>query len=151
LEIRVPGKITFVWAADNSGVSILNNRLFDLHFTSLTNETSALTWNDTPTLREFADWNGNVYEPALTNGSTDVMSSIADIKKADLVIYPNPSAGAFTLTVNQAITRNIDVTVYNASGMIVYQKLNVPANGIKPSKLTRALYPKALYAECKEQ
>jgi len=141
----VPGKITFVWATDNSGISILNDKLFDLHFTSLTNETSALTWNDTPTLREFADWNGNVYEPALTNGSTDVMSSIADIKKTDLVIYPNPSAGAFTLTVNQAITRNIDVTVYNASGMIVYQKLNVPANGNQTIEINPGTLPEGVY------
>ena len=64
----VPGKITFVWAADAQGINIPNNIFFNLNFTYISG-TSAVNWSDNPTPREFADYDGNIFVPAYVNGS----------------------------------------------------------------------------------
>jgi hypothetical protein len=64
----VPGKITFVWAADAQGINIPNNIFFNLNFTYISG-TSAVNWSDNPTPREFADYDGNVFVPAYVNGN----------------------------------------------------------------------------------
>ncbi len=65
-----PGKLTFVWAADLQGINIADGNFFNIDFTWLGSTlTSALTWSDNPTLREFADYNGNIFVPTYINGS----------------------------------------------------------------------------------
>jgi len=64
------GKLTFVWAADLQGINIADGNFFNIDFTWLGSTlTSALTWSDNPTLREFADYNGNIFVPVYNNGS----------------------------------------------------------------------------------
>jgi len=65
-----PGHITFVWAAELQGITILNNEFFDINFTWLgSNSTSPVIWSDNPTPREFSDWDGNIFVPTYVNGS----------------------------------------------------------------------------------
>ena len=139
---KIPGQLTFVWAADVAGVSIANGKLCDLHFTTLTNETSIISWSDSPTLREYTDWNGNAYEASYIDGMTDVTTSIAETNNASLSIYPNPNNGSFNLILNNKV-QSMDVRVYNAMGSLVFQKLFANINNsleINLSDLPKGIY-----------
>ena len=98
----VAGKITFVWAADDNSVSIANDKLFDLHFTSSSADaSSSVEWSDTPTAREFGDWDGNIFEPAYANGSVGAITGIGELSNNQLVIYPNPANDFVTVKNNE--------------------------------------------------
>jgi hypothetical protein len=115
------GQLTFVWAADAAGVSIANGKLCDLHFTTLANETSIISWSNSPTLCEYTDWNGTVYEANYANGSTDVTTSIGNLENASVNIYPNPNDGKFNLLLDKNI-QSVDIRIFNAMGALVFQK-----------------------------
>ncbi|HNY07296.1 MAG TPA: cohesin domain-containing protein, partial [Bacteroidales bacterium] len=87
-----PGQLTFVWAADANGINITNAKLFDLHFNSLSSETSTINWSDEPTIREYADWNGNISTPKYADGTIG-----NTLDNSSLTIYPNPNDGSFLL------------------------------------------------------
>ena len=62
------GHLTFVWASDAQGINIPDNIFFNLNFTYISG-TSAVSWSDNPTPREFADYDGNIFVPTYVNGS----------------------------------------------------------------------------------
>ncbi len=63
------GKITFIWAASSQGVNLIDGNFFDLDFTWLgSTETSPVSWEDSPTPREFSDYNGLILTPSYTDG-----------------------------------------------------------------------------------
>jgi len=55
--------------------------------------------------------------------------------RTDISVYPNPSNGTFTLELKSVQSQNFDVTVYNPLGVVVYQQLNVAANGKYSTKI----------------
>jgi len=70
INSSIPGKVSFVWAA-NTPVTILDNTFFELKFATNAAGTSIIAWSDNPTPREFADWDGNNFEPIYENGSVN--------------------------------------------------------------------------------
>ena len=89
-----PGHLTFVWAADATGISIPDNTCFNMDFTWNGNSASTpVTWSDVPTVREFGDWDGNIFEPSYTNGSiTGAPLGISKTEAQTVKVYPNPAS-----------------------------------------------------------
>ncbi len=96
----VPGKLTFVWAADNAGITIQEDLFFNLNFTwNGSNSTSPLNWSDIPTQREFGDWNGNIFIPSYNNGSvTGAPVGIHENNAQNLRVFPNPASEMVDIT-----------------------------------------------------
>jgi hypothetical protein len=62
-----------------------------------------------------------------------------------VAVYPNPSTGIFTLELNLVKSQNFDVTVYNSLGVVVYQQLNVAANGKYSTEISSGDLPEGIY------
>ena len=112
-----PGQLTFVWAADADGINIANAKLFDLHFNSLSSETSTINWSDEPTTREYADWNGNISTPKYTDGTIE-----NTLDNSSLTIYPNPNDGSFLLNFGSVKNPVTSVKIVNMLGGVVYEE-----------------------------
>jgi len=118
---NVPGTITFVWAAETSGISISDATLFNMNFTSLTNDESTLAWSNQPTAIEFSDYEGNVFAPVFANGAT---TGINELAGSSLNIYPNPVNNQSTIIYSTNATSNVRVSLFNTMG----QEVSVLAN-----------------------
>jgi hypothetical protein len=83
-----PGKLAFIWAGLNNGISIPDSTFFTINFEWLgSSSTSPLNWTDDPTPREFGDYDGVVFYPSFTNGSvTGTTSPPLKLDLADIVI-----------------------------------------------------------------
>ena len=53
---------------------------------------------------------------------------------ADAFIYPNPSTGKFSLTLNGAVQK-VDITILDLTGKVVYRKTNVAINKSEPLEI----------------
>ena len=63
------GKITFIWAASSQGVNLVDGNFFNINFIwQGSSAMSIISWNDSPTPREFSDYNGLIFAPTYTNG-----------------------------------------------------------------------------------
>jgi hypothetical protein len=64
-----PGILSVIWAASLQGITIADGTFFNLDFTWLgSTDTSPVAWTDSPTQREFSDYNGMVIVPIYTDG-----------------------------------------------------------------------------------
>jgi|GEM_PF-219507 len=113
----VAGKLTFVWAADEKGINLTNDKLFELHFNAISSEASSISWSDIPTAREFGDYDGNIFVPAYANGSIGAITGIENLNNNCPVIYPNPASGNVNIVVTNSISK---IEVINYMGMVVY-------------------------------
>ncbi|HNY08129.1 MAG TPA: cohesin domain-containing protein, partial [Bacteroidales bacterium] len=105
-----PGHLTFVWAAETEGINIPDGNFFTLGFTwnGQAGQTSALAWSDDPTIREFGDFDGNIFVPSYINGQ----------------IYgyiPGPKIGFETVTNVEAGPVSVPVHTYNMSNLGAFQ------------------------------
>ncbi|MFA5727511.1 MAG: T9SS type A sorting domain-containing protein, partial [Saccharofermentanaceae bacterium] len=114
-----PGKLTFVWAADFNGITIDNDKLLDLHFTASSQDAVSLTWGDVPTLREFADYNGNLFTPAFMNGGVGNVLGIENLSNDPLMVYPNPAKDYMVLKTLETMQ---GVRIFNSSGKQVFDQ-----------------------------
>ncbi len=64
---------------------------------------------------------------------------------SSLAVYPNPSKGMFKIAVNQSDVKNVELRVYNASGMMVYLKPSVSVNGNKSVEINLSSLPEGVY------
>jgi len=96
----VPGKLTFVWAADTEGITMEENLFFNLHFTwNGLQSTSPVNWTDIPTQREIGDWNGNIFVPTYNNGSvTGAPVGMNENNAQFLTAFPNPAFDKIEIT-----------------------------------------------------
>jgi hypothetical protein len=114
-----PGKLTFVWAADASGISITDEIFCDLHFISNSIDPSEISWSDMPTIREVADSEGAIFAPNLINGTVGGNSGFENTIFSQLVIYPNP-AKDFVMVRSTGELQS--VRIFNNLGEVVYDK-----------------------------
>jgi len=140
-----PGQLTFVWAADDRGINIADGTLCNLRFTTKTSGQSTLSFENNPTLKEFSDYEGNLFEPKYTNGVVGSTTGISEQNLTEISVYPNPSNGTFTLELISVKSQNFDVTVYNPLGVAVYQQLNVAANGKYSTEIGSGDLPEGIY------
>ena len=140
-----PGQLTFVWAADDRGINIADGTLCNLRFTTKASGQSTLSFENNPTLKEFSDYEGNLFEPKYTNGVVGSTTGISEQNLTEISVYPNPSNGTFTLELISVKSQNFDVTVYNPLGVAVYQQLNVAANGKYSTEIGSGDLPEGIY------
>ncbi|MCK9423427.1 MAG: T9SS type A sorting domain-containing protein [Bacteroidales bacterium] len=114
-----PGKLTFVWAADANGISIADEKLCELHFTSYSSEASVIAWSDFPTTREFASYDGSFFIPVYTNGALGPIAGIGIPNDHRLLIYPNPALDFVTIRSGDVIK---SVKLFNNLGKVVFDK-----------------------------
>jgi hypothetical protein len=116
-----PGLITFVWAADSQGITINDGVLCNLNFTSTTTGEPDLSFTGNPTLVEFTDYEGNIFEPVLMKSVPGRNLSGESV----LFIYPNPGKGIFNLRMDKEIQGQVNLKITNALGGIVFEEKNV--------------------------
>ncbi|MCK9421398.1 MAG: T9SS type A sorting domain-containing protein [Bacteroidales bacterium] len=137
----LPGKLTFVWAADANGISIANGKLADLHFTSFTTgstDNSAITWGDTPTIREFADYTGTIFTPVFINGGVGNALGLENLNNDPVMVYPNPAKDFIMLKTSDMMH---GIQICTVTGQEIYnQILNAKETRISTSDFKPGLY-----------
>ena len=139
-----PGLLTFVWAADASGVSLVDQVLCNLHFISNSTDESALSFDSSPTSIEFTDYEGNAFTPDMVEGSIKSTTGIGTANQTGLSVYPNPSNGKFDIHFTSGQTM-VNVKVVNATGAVVFEEkeINVATSHAKSMDLSNQ--PKGVY------
>ena len=123
------GKITFVWAAETSGISIFDDRLFALHFRATGTDITTISWADQPTSIEFASWDGDVFQPIVTNTTIDMATGISGSETGNITLFPNPSQGLISLKYQPPVQETINLLIINGMGKNVYLEKEIPVNG----------------------
>ncbi|MCK9424077.1 MAG: T9SS type A sorting domain-containing protein [Bacteroidales bacterium] len=139
-----PGSLTFVWAANTNGVSIVDDVLCTLHFISNSNDASVLSFEGNPTPVEFSDYDGNIFTPDLIEGAVKSATGIGTTNLSAFSIYPNPNNGKFYLRFDPGKT-SVNIKVVNALGITVFEEkdINVAASHSKTMDLSNQ--PKGVY------
>jgi hypothetical protein len=139
-----PGLLTFVWAADVSGISIADAILCNLHFISNSNDASALTFAVTPTPVEFTDYDGNAFAPEMAEGSVKSATGIGTSASTAFSIYPNPNNGKFFIHFNTARTA-VSVKIANALGIVVFEEKDINVSASQSKTMDLSNQPKGVY------
>jgi hypothetical protein len=139
-----PGFMTFVWAADISGVTIRNSVLCNLHFTSTSAESSSLEFVNAPTQQEFSDFDGVLFEPQVINGAVKSATGIGETNLQGLSVYPNPNNGKFTLRFDSG-KGSVNIRIMNALGSVVYEEANVQVTAGRIKTIDLSAQPKGIY------
>jgi hypothetical protein len=133
-----PGKLTFVWAADANGISIADGKLAELHFTSASADASSVAWGDTPTIREFSDFNGTIFTPAFMSGGVGNTSGLETPNTDQVLVYPNPAKDFIVLRTGDIMQ---GIQIFSATGQMVFnQTLNAKESRISTSGFKSGLY-----------
>ena len=139
------GTLTFVWAADNSGISILNDPIFVLHFIPSSAGNTTISIDNLPTVTEFATWDGEVFEPAVTGATFDVSAGMNNIEAGTVTLYPNPARDFTNLEYHSSATGAVTLSVINNMGKTVFEEKEIPCNGNLSRKLDWSCLPKGIY------
>jgi len=132
------GKLTFVWTADDQGISLNNTKLFNLIFSPLSGDESSISWSDSPTPREFGDFDGNLFMPNFIDGKA--ATSIINSEDASIIIYPNPCQGQFTIETIGSMDNIKTVKIRNGVGSLVFEKQNILNKIISVNGLSKGIY-----------
>jgi hypothetical protein len=140
----VPGLITFVWAADLSGITVRDGVLCNLHFSATAGEGSAIKFVSAPTVQEFSDYNGVLFEPQTINGGVKSTTGTGENGLTGISIYPNPSNGKFTLRLG-SVDGLVNIRVMDAVGAVVYEEANVRMMTGQSKSIDLSAQPKGIY------
>jgi len=104
----IPGHLTFVWAAETQGINIPDSNFFDLDFiwNGALGQASNITWSDNPTIREFGDYNGNIFVPSYLNGEV-IGNSIPPGSIVSINSVDNVEAGPVSVPVHAVLILNL--------------------------------------------
>jgi hypothetical protein len=141
-----PGLLTFVWAADANGINISQGALCNLRFNSKLAGSSAISFENNPTKKEFSDYEGNLFAPQYTDGNIGSATNITDPTSSEVAVYPNPSNGQFTLNLTAIQPGTFDISLYNSLGVMAYQKSVVGVNGKTRLNLNMTTLPDGVYS-----
>jgi len=76
---------------------------------------------------------------------TTTLTGINNPGLSEIAVYPNPNNGTFTLEFKTAQSQTFDVKIYNSLGVVVYQQLNVAANGKYSTEISLGDLPEGIY------
>ena len=114
--LPAPGLITFVWAADFEGVSISDDLLCNLQFTATSEEPSAIRFVSKPTISEFTDYDGVIFEPKTIDGSVKSATGISESASATLSIHPNPVTEQAAIAYYVPVSGQVTIALLNMLG-----------------------------------
>jgi hypothetical protein len=98
--------------------------------------------------------NGLYFTIVTQNGCASPKSNILDVKlpetkavlsESDIEMYPVPSKGKFTATVNTGSDELVDIVVFNSSGIKVFEKKNVVITGKTQVPFDLGTVPAGIY------
>ena len=113
-----PGKITVAWAAETSGVTAFDNILCRLDFTVLSDQPASIRWSETPTAPEFSDFEGNLLQPEMVDGTTGNIHP-ADISgSVTWQITPNPVTENTRLSFTLQQDSRVEITLCDQTGKL---------------------------------
>jgi hypothetical protein len=94
-----PGHVAFVWAGDTGGIDIADGTFFNLNFDYIS-DSSALTWSDNPTPREFARFDGTIFFPEYVNGAvnSDGTQPILSVSPSNQEVPATAGATSFVVS-----------------------------------------------------
>ena len=134
-----PGKITFIWAASSQGVNLPDGNFFNLNFTWLgSSGTSPISWNDSPTPREFSDYNGLIFAPTYTNGGVTGTQPATHF----IPVWTGNPLNPMAIGVTQARLDLVDLAagdeigVFDGNYCVGVYKLTAPINPNNPPFIT---------------
>ena len=52
----------------------------------------------------------------------EIWTGVSSIEKKEIVVYPNPGTGIYTVQVPPGASQELDIRIFDLSGKIVYQK-----------------------------
>jgi hypothetical protein len=76
---------------------------------------------------------------------TATLTGINSLDRTEVAVYPNPSNGTFTLELKSVQSQNFDVKIFNSLGVVVYQQLNIAANGKYSAVISSGDLPEGIY------
>jgi len=139
-----PGLITFVWAADVSGIAMGDGVLCNLHFTSNSTDGSVLNFINAPTSREFTDFDGIAFEPDMINGAVKSITGTEANNLPGFSVYPNPNNGKFTLRFDSGNT-TVNIRVTNVIGAVVFEETSVAIPASHSTVVDLGTLPEGMY------
>jgi hypothetical protein len=98
--------------------------------------------------------NGLYFNIITQNGCDSPKSNILDVKlpdtksalsESDIEIYPVPSKGKFTATVNTGSDELVDIVVFSSSGIKIFEKKNVAITGVTQVPFDLGTVPAGIY------
>jgi hypothetical protein len=115
------GKLTFMWTAASTGITIQGDIFFNLNLTfDGSSDWAWIRWSDDPTPREFADFNGNIILPDYHDGFVVGWIGIPENGARQSVrVYPNPASEVLTLESEDDIT---GIEVFSSLGQTLLTK-----------------------------
>jgi len=128
-----PGKLTFVWSAPVKGIFLQGESLCQLHFRSLTDTPSTISFGDDPTPVEFASYEGDLFLPEMKSGTVQPGKGSVE-RTRELILYPNPSGGVIYLW--YPTMAQLSVRVTDQLGVVVFEKRNLSTDGSQLVKLS---------------
>lgn len=133
-----PGKLTFVWAADGTPVSIAGALLCNLHFQSHSMEAASVSWSDSPTPREFANYDGVLLNPAFIHGTFSPVAVSGPETGQTVSIFPNPARDFIMVRSTEEVQF---VKILTTLGVVVHrQAVNSTEARVPVSALGNGLY-----------
>jgi len=139
-----PGFLTFVWAADVTGIALGDGLLCNLHFASTATEGSALEFANGPTPVEFGDFEGVLFDPQMVGGAVKSATGTGENNLAGFSVYPNPSNGKFTLHFGSG-NGPVNIRVTNALGTVVYELAGYEATAGPDKTIDLGTQPTGVY------
>jgi len=140
----LPSVLTFVWAADVNGITLTDGLLCNLHFTSTASEGSALEFVNGPTVGEFGDFEGVLFDPQMVNGGVKSATGTDENNLSGFNVYPNPSDGKFVLHFGPG-NGLVNIRITNALGSVVYELTGYEASAGPDKTIDLGAQPTGVY------
>lgn len=113
----VPGRLTFVWAADGPGFAVSENEtLCLLHFSRLQPGEALFTVTDDPVIQEFTNYDGTRFVPEAAGCVLGYPAGADDVPTEGLVVLPNPFTDILEFSFALEREMATDLRLYNSLG-----------------------------------
>ncbi len=143
----ISGRLTFVWAADGTGVTVSENEILCLlHFSMLQSGEMLFTVTDDPVIQEFTTYDGARFVPKPTGCVSGYPAGADDMHAEGPVVFPNPFIDFLEYTSASDCEMATDLRLYNSLG----KEVAIIVNQVTPagpfhirfdgSALTRGIY-----------
>lgn len=138
------GVLTFVWAADQGGVSLTNTKLCNLHFQTTGDSPAEISFSDQPTPVEFSTWDGEIAIPAL-KGLPSKLSGNGIAETETLHLYPNPAKETVFVDYRCPGREKLTISLINTEGITRFTSKEIEVTDQYSSTIDLRGVPAGIY------